>query len=79
MTPKNLSMKQTHRHREETCDCQGEGKDWEFGISRCKILHIGWINNKVLLNSIGNYTQCLVINHNGTENKNICIYIYMSV
>ena len=22
------------------------GKDWEFGISRCKLLHTGWINNK---------------------------------
>ena len=21
----NLSMKQTHRHREQNCDCQGEG------------------------------------------------------
>ena len=20
------------------------GKDWEFGISKCKLLHIGWIN-----------------------------------
>ena len=25
------------------------GKDWEFGISRCKLLFIGWITNKVLL------------------------------
>ena len=32
-----------------------EGKDWEFGISRCKLLYIGWINNKVLLYSTGNY------------------------
>ena len=22
--------------------------DWEFGIGRCKLLYIGWINNKVL-------------------------------
>ena len=27
----------------------GGGKDWEFGVSRCKLLHIGWINGKVLL------------------------------
>ena len=44
-----------------------EGKDWEFGISRCKLLYIGWINNKVLLYSTGNYIQYLVINHNGKE------------
>ena len=22
-------------------------KDWEFGISRYKLVHIGWINNQV--------------------------------
>ena len=39
----NLSteQKQTHRHGEQTCGCQGgEGgsvMDWEFGVSRCKI------------------------------------------
>ena len=27
----------------------GVGMDWVFGISRSKLLHIGWINHKVLL------------------------------
>ena len=27
----------------------GGGKDWEFGISRCKLLYTKWMNNKVLL------------------------------
>ena len=55
MTQMNLStkQKQTQRHREQTCGCQGGGggggKGWEFGISRCKLVYIGWINNKVLL------------------------------
>ena len=42
----NLStkQKQTHQHRELAFGCQGGGKDWECGISRCKLLHIGWIN-----------------------------------
>ena len=60
MTQINLSTKQkkTHRHREQTCSCQGggggrRGLDWEFGISRCKLVYIGWINNKVLLYSAG--------------------------
>ena len=74
----NISMKQkqTHRYREQTCGCQGGGgggrKEWEFGISRCKLLHIGWIN-KVLLYNTGNYIQYPVINHNGKEylKKNI--------
>ena len=68
MAQMNLSakQKQTHRRREQTCGCGG-GTGWEFGISRCKLLHIGWINNKVLLYSTGNYIQCPVINHNGKE------------
>ena len=29
------------------------GKDWEFGISRCKLVHIGWINKAILPYSKG--------------------------
>ena len=78
MTQMNLPMKQTqtHRHRDQTCGCQG-GKsgwmDWEFGISR---LNIGWINNKALLYSTGSYVQYPVINHNEKEYKKECTYIY---
>ena len=68
MTQMNLStkQKQTHRHREQTCGCPGGrggggGVHWEFGISRCKVLYIGWINNKALLYSAGNYIQYPVI------------------
>ena len=64
MTQINISMKQkqTHTYREQTCGCQGGGwvggrMDWAFGISRCKILYIEWINNRVLLYSTGNYIQ----------------------
>ena len=47
---------------------EGEGGlDWEFGISRCKLLYIEWINSKVLLYSTGNYIQYPVISHNGKE------------
>ena len=81
----NLSTKekQIHRHREQTCGCQGRGvggKDWEFGINRCKLLSIEWINSKVLLCNTGNYIQYPVINHSGKENgkKCICIYTYIS-
>ena len=54
----------------------GGGMDWKFGINRCKILHIGWINNKLLLWSTGNYSQYAVINHNGKEYEKECIYIH---
>ena len=37
-------QKQTLRHREQTVVAKGEFvgemRDWEFGISRCKLLHI---------------------------------------
>ena len=42
-----------------------------------KGIHIDWINNKVLLYSTENYTQYLVINHNGKEN--VYAHIYMLV
>ena len=47
----------------ERTDCgwlprlRDRGKDWEFGISRCKLLYIGWINSNVLLYSTGKYIQ----------------------
>ena len=50
----NISMKQkqTHKHREQTCGCQEGGVrggiDWECGISRWKLLHVEYINKKVL-------------------------------
>ena len=44
----------------------GRGMEWEVGISRCKLLYIEWINNKVLLYT-GNYIQYPMINHNGKE------------
>ena len=79
----NLSTKQeqTHRHREQTCGCQGgegggRGTDWESGVGRCKLLHIEWMDNKVLLYSTGNYSQHPVINHNGKEYKkrmHVCV------
>ena len=52
----------------------GGRMDWDLGISRCKLLSIGWINNKALLYCTGNYTQYLGITHNGKEYEK---YIYM--
>ena len=75
----NLLMKQksTHRHREQTCDCQGEvgreGMDWKFGISRWKLLCIEWINNKALL--FRNCNQYHVINHDGKEREKKCVLL----
>ena len=53
MAQMNLSteQKQTHGHREQTCGCQeeGSGMDWEFGVSKYKLLHLEWLRNEVLL------------------------------
>ena len=68
----NLStrQKQTHRHRDQTCGCQGGGVEgemhWEFGTGRCKLLYLEWIN-MFLLYSTGNYAQPPRINHNEKE------------
>ena len=76
----SMKQKQTHRYRERTCGCQGlggrGGKEWEFGISRGKLLYIGRINSKVLLYSTGNYIQYPVTNHSGKEYEKEYIYIY---
>jgi len=45
---------------EETYGCpggSGMGEEWEFRVSRCKLLYGKWINNKVLRYSTGNYIQ----------------------
>ena len=49
---------------------------WEFGVGRCKLLHLEWINNKVLMYNTGNYIQYPVINHNRKEYEKECIYVY---
>ena len=63
-------QKKTYRHTEQTYCCQvegrGSGMNWECGVSRCKLLHLESINNKVLLYSTGNYTQSPGIDYDGT-------------
>ena len=33
----------------------GSGRDWKFGVNRCKLLLSEWIYNEILLCSIENY------------------------
>ena len=55
--------------------------DWKFEVNRCKLLHLEWVSNEVLLYSTGNYIHSLGIDHDGKEcNKgNVYIYIYIYV
>ena len=67
------------RHRDQTCGVKGErlsgGMDWEFGVSRCKLLHAGWINNRSYCLALGypglkhnsELKQCPELRHNGKE------------
>ena len=57
----SLKQKQNHGRREQTVAAKGEkvggGMECEYGVSRCKLLYIEWIDNKVLLYSTENYIQ----------------------
>ena len=59
----NLSTekKQTHGRGEQTRGCRGRGSrmDWEFGVSRCKLLYLEWIS------CIGEGTISSVMVHDG--------------
>ena len=55
----------------------GGGMEWEAGVSRCKLLYIDWIHNKVLLYSTGNSIQYPMINHNGKNIFKKRAYIYI--
>ena len=84
MTQMNfVKQKQTYRHRMDlwlSMVVGGGGLDQKFGTSRCKLLYIEWINNKVLLYSTWDYICYPVINHNGKEYEKeyICVYIHTS-
>ena len=53
--------------------------DWEFRVSRCKLLHLEWINNNVLLlHSTGNDIQSPGVDSDGKEyflKKNVYRYV----
>ena len=41
------------------------GMEWEFGVSRCKLIHLEWLSNDVLLYGAGNYIQSPGIDYDG--------------
>ena len=74
-------QKQTHRHRTQTYGYQrgkvgGGGINQESGINIHTLLYIKQMNNKDLVYSTGNYTQCLVITYNGKESEKEYRYVY---
>ena len=69
MAHMNLSTKQRKTNIENTLVVKEAGRrsriDWEFGVSRCKLLHLEWIDEKILLYGAGNYIQPPRIDHDG--------------
>ena len=81
----HLSKVRSELHIKRFSGVVGARMDWEFGISKCKLLYTEWIN-KVLLSSTGNSIQYPVIKHNEKIWKRmyvhiciLCIYIYIYI
>ena len=55
--------------REQSCGCQGrgEGRTGVSEVSGCKLLHIEWVKDKILLCGTGNYIRYPGINQSGRE------------
>ena len=49
----------------------------EFGVNRCKLLHLEWIDNEVLWYSTGNCIQSPGIDGDGKEYKKMNVYIHI--
>ena len=84
MAQMNLSIehKQTQRHREQMCGCQGRGgrslMNWEFGVNRCQLLRLEWMSSEVLLYTTGNYIQFIGMNHDGRQYKKSNVHTCMT-
>ena len=64
----SIKQKQIHRHNRLVVAKEEERRsvmDGEFGVSRCKLLHLEWISNEVPLYSTGNYIHSPGIDHDG--------------
>ena len=51
----------------------GSGTDGEFGVGRCKLLHLKCISNEVLEYSTGNSIESLVIEWKIILGKGVCV------
>ena len=52
---------------------RGIGMDWEFGVNRCKLLHLEWISSEILLYSTGSHIQSLGIDGKEYKKKNVAV------
>ena len=79
VTQMKLSAEQKQAHREQTCGCQSGGRKGRDGLrvweQQVQTVMLRMDNSKVLLNSTGNCTQSLGVNHNGKAHKEECMYV----
>ena len=69
----------SHELGEQIHGCQGgeggSGMDWESGVNRCKLWHLEWISNEVLLYSTGSYIYSLVMEHDNGRKKDVYLCV----
>ena len=74
-------QKETHRLKEGTYGCQGEG--WgkgqlgTFELDMYTLLYLKWVTNKDLLYSMWNYAQCYVAAWMGGQFREEWIHVYV--
>ena len=80
-TDEPFHRKEIHGLGKQTCGCQGEwgrsGRNWEFGVNRCKLLLLEWKSNEILLCSTGNYVWSLVMEHDTVRKMNAYMYVWL--
>ena len=73
-TKEHFHRKENHGLGKQTCGCLmgggGSGRDWELGLIRH---NLEWIYKEILLNSIENYVQILMLQQKKGEGKNIIV------
>ena len=52
--------------------------DWEFRVSRCKLLPLEWTSHEVLVYSTGAYVHSLGVDHDRRYYKKRNVYICMT-
>ena len=79
-TDERTKQKETHRLREQTYGCQGEGPVREFGMGIYTPLYVNWITNKDLLYGTWNSAQCHVAAWmgGGLGGEWIHVYVWLS-
>ena len=56
----------------------GEGMEWEFEISRCKLVYIAWINNQApLYRTIFDILLQSIMEKDFKKNICVCVYVYI--